>query len=344
MGGVRAPSSGSRPGPVAAERPPAGGRPRRALVAAVLVATAVVVVANRGELPAAWHALRHVRVAWFLAAVGLAVVGFVDLGAEHAGAQRAVGLRPRFGAVLPLALAARFLNIVAKSGGLAGVGVFRSAARRAGRPEGPVTAAYLLTAVLDPLAFALLLAVAFGVLVVEGRFTAADAAATAVFAGYLAVTVGALALALRSRSAVRALYALPSRIRRRPPPGPERADELYDAAALLRREGRAVAAPALAALGVDLVGVAELWVVLAAVDVRVGVSVALVAYAVSTLFGIVGVVPGGLGFVEVSLGAVLVSYGVAVGVAGAAVVLYRLVELWIPLGVGAVAAHRVATQ
>jgi uncharacterized membrane protein YbhN (UPF0104 family) len=47
---------------------------------------------------------------------------------------------------------------------------------------------------------------------------------------------------------------------------------------------------------------------------------------------------------EVSLAAVLVSFGVPLGVAGAAVVSYRAVEFWFPLGVGALAVHHVTPR
>lgn len=73
----------------------------------------------------------------------------------------------------------------------------------------------------------------------------------------------------------------------------------------------------------------------------VGPSVALVAYSTSVVFFIVGVLPGGLGFVEASLGVILAGYGLATPMAAAAVVLYRLLELWLPLTVGAVAARRL---
>lgn len=43
----------------------------------------------------------------------------------------------------------------------------------------------------------------------------------------------------------------------------------------------------------------------------------------AALFGVVGVLPGRLGFVEVSTSVVLISFGVPVGLAVAAVVLFR---------------------
>jgi uncharacterized protein (TIRG00374 family) len=118
------------------------------------------------------------------------------------------------------------------------------------------------------------------------------------------------------------------------------ADDLFDALALVRARP-AASGPALAhALLVEVLGVAMLWSVMEAVGLRFGVAVPFVAYAVSVLFTIVGVLPGGLGFVEVSLGAVLVSFGASAGAAAAVVVLYRVLELWLPALVGAAAvAH-----
>jgi uncharacterized membrane protein YbhN (UPF0104 family) len=324
---------------------------RRLPAALVLTATAVVLVANRRDLPAAWRSLRHARAGWVAVALGLAALGLADLAVEHAAAQRAVGLRPRLRTVAPRAWAARFLNLVAKSGGMAGVAVFRRAARRDGQPEGRVVAGYLLATVLDPLAFAAVLAVALVVLAVDGKFTRADAAGGAVFLLYLAVTVGVVTAAIGSRDAVRTLYAVPSTMLRRlgrgrgavvtAQPDNTSADELFESVQLLRRQLRSVWQPALAALGTDIIGVAQLWAVLGAVGGAPRWRIALVAYSVSTLFGIVGLVPAGLGFVEVSLAAVLVSSGIAVGSAAAAVVLYRVAELWVPLAVGALVAPHV---
>lgn len=112
------------------------------------------------------------------------------------------------------------------------------------------------------------------------------------------------------------------------------ADELYDAVGLLRRRPVAVLPAVGCAVVIDLLGVVMLWAALAAVGGGNRPVVALVAYAISTLFGIVGVLPGGLMFVEVGAVAVLVSFDTAVGVAAAAVVVFRVLQFWLPLAVG----------
>lgn len=322
------------------------------MVAVLTLATAVVLFLNRADLPRGWYALRHAEIGWLLVLAAVTGLGLVVLGAEHTAAQRAVGLRPRLSRVAPLALAARFVNSVAKSGGLAGLAVFRARARRDDQPMGQVVAAYLLVTVLDVVAFAVILAAALALVVATRRFTTTDGAASVVFAGYLAVVVAVMACAARSRTAIRRLYALPRKLRtrfgprRHPPPaemdaGHAPADELFDAIAVVRQNPSTAFPVALTALGVDAVGTVQLWAVLHALGVDAGVAVAVVSYGLSTLLGIVGFLPGGLGFVEFSLGAVLVSFGVSVGVAATAVVLYRIAEFWMPLAVGGLTLRRV---
>jgi len=64
------------------------------------------------------------------------------------------------------------------------------------------------------------------------------------------------------------------------------------------------------------------------------VLVAMIAYCVSVMFGMIGFLPAGLGFVEISLAATLVSFGSTVASATAAAVVFRVFELWIPLLAG----------
>ncbi|MDQ3887381.1 MAG: flippase-like domain-containing protein [Actinomycetota bacterium] len=87
-----------------------------------------------------------------------------------------------------------------------------------------------------------------------------------------------------------------------------------------------------------------LWAALAAVGGGNRPVLALVAYAIAGLFGVVGVLPGGLGFVEVSTSVVLTSFGVPVGLAVAAVVLFRVWDYWLPVAVGGAVAWWVSRR
>ena len=316
----------------------------------VTLAAAVVVLANRSDLPAAWRALVSASPLWLVGLLVLVLLYLLDQGLRHMVAQRAVRLDPRWEAMLPAAWGSHFVNAISKSGGLAGIAVLTMEGRRSGKPRGQVIAAALLVAVLDQLAFAVLLPFAILVLLVGGRFTAGDGVATAVFALYVFVTAAAVIAATRGRSSVHTLYALPGRVaawfqrvmlRRtvRYEADERQADELFEAITLLKGRLRTAIPAALAAVAVDVLAILQLWVALRAVGAHVGLAEPFVAYSVATLFALVGIVPGGIGVVELSVGAVLHSFGVPVALAAAAVVLFRVAEFWIPLALGAVVSH-----
>jgi uncharacterized protein (TIRG00374 family) len=119
------------------------------------------------------------------------------------------------------------------------------------------------------------------------------------------------------------------------------ADELHAAVQMLLAQRRRAIATFGFSILVEVIGILQLWCSMRAVGWHPGLAAPVVAYSVSVLFSIVGFVPGGLGVVEASLGALLVSMSMRSADAVAAVVLYRLVELWLPFVVGAVAAHRL---
>jgi uncharacterized membrane protein YbhN (UPF0104 family) len=178
--------------------------------------------------------------------------------------------------------------------------------------------------------------------------TRGELAAIGVFLLFVALRVAVLAAAVRDQDLLRRLWTLPARawdgLRRRPARvyGTANADEFFRAMTLVRgRPGAAV--PALAyGVCVNVLGAVMLWAALAAVGGGSRPVPALAAYAMSVLFGIVGVVPGGIGFAEVGAAAVLVTFGVPVGLAAAAAVLFRAWEFWLPVAVGAaaLAVHR----
>jgi len=244
------------------------------------------------------------------------------------------------------ALVANCLNLLVVSGGLAGLGAFRADGRRRGLPTGPVTAAYLVVAFAGQLAVLAVLPVALFIAFTTGQFNAMEAGVSVLFLAYSAVVVVLVVHGIGSRDAVQRAYALPRRlvllVRRSSSRVVDhrRADDLYDALQLLRRPARGLRL-GVHAVCVDATGIVLLWCALRALGLPLGLPVAIVGYAVSLMVSIVGFLPAGLGLVEVSLAAVLVGYGAPVVDAAAAVALFRLFELWLPLAAGALAARSV---
>lgn len=322
-------------------------RPAVAVVAVALLA--VLVAANRSELPAMARALRHADPAWLLAGAGWLLVWWAAWLLLHVTSRRAtgVGAGPEWRAVLPVTVGSIAVNLTVKSGGLAGIALFDGDGRSRGLPRGPVRAGYLLAATFAEVAFLVTLALAVVMAWWDGELTRAEAVAVAVFLVFLCLRGVALVAAVRSRTALRTVWTAPARawdrLRRRPPRRHDTtgADELYDAVAMVRSRPGTALTPLAAAVAIDLVGVGMLWSAIGAVGGGSRPMTALVAYAISVLFGIVGVLPGGLGFAEVGVVAVLVSSGLPAGPAAAAAVVFRVWEFWLPLAVGAAAAWRV---
>lgn len=339
---------------------PAGGTTGRSgalrgiAFAVLVVAAAFFVWTRRGDIPATRDAVTGAAPFWLIVAVVLGLAFMVNQAMFYGAAQRALGVRLPHRALWNGSNAAFFVNTVAKSGGLAGVASFSGEAKRHGLSHSRTVAAYVVVAVLGQLGFAMSLMVAIVVLVGAGNFTGIEAIAAIVFGVYTIVLTVSVVAGFRSRRLLRWIHAAPTRAMRwigarfgrvpsDHPVDTTQADELFEALQLLRRRPLSLTITFVHAVLVEVIAVAMLWAVLQAVGANAGPSVALVAYSISVMFLIVGVLPGGLGFVEASLGVVLAGYGIPVPTVAAAVVLYRLLELWLPLTVGAVAVRRLRT-
>ena len=89
-----------------------------------------------------------------------------------------------------------------------------------------------------------------------------------------------------------------------------------------------------------LLGCAGLFMVLSGLGIHLGPATTLLVYTLTLMVALVGPLPGGIGIADASLGALLVANGVPGPSAAAAVVAFRLLDLWLPLLVGAAAGAR----
>jgi uncharacterized protein (TIRG00374 family) len=321
-------------------------------LAAVTLAVfvAVFVWANRSEVPTMWRALIAAQAWWCVAAAALMLTWMANDTLLQRATLRATGVELPVGKVAVGAAVGHFLNLTTKSAGMAGLAAMRAEARRDGQPERSVTGGYLLAGILTELAFAIALSASIAVLAADGRLNAAEVGASAVFALYSGSRVMVLVAATRDRDRLRALSRVPARIvafvrRRSTSEGFARtdaaADDLFDTFQKVRSHRRVLAPAVMHALATEAIAVAIVWSCARAVGASVSPLESLVAYSVAGLFSIIGFLPGGLGFVEVSLGAVFVGFGVPGATAVAAVLLFRVFELWLPVVIGGALAQRL---
>jgi Mg2+-importing ATPase len=122
-----------------------------------------------------------------------------------------------------------------------------------------------------------------------------------------------------------------------------RALELFAAAdpQLARRPSLLAAATGYQA-AILLLDAATVWALIAALGAHAAPSGVFASFMISTLFRIIGVVPGGLGAFEAASVLTLKLVGVSVPVALAATLLFRGLSFWLPMLPGLWFAHRAA--
>jgi uncharacterized membrane protein YbhN (UPF0104 family) len=286
--------------------------------------------------------------------VGLAcsALAIANRGMLNHAAHRAVGLEAGMGAMTHTAAVGFAAQKMVKSAGAVGLAVFLHHGRRRGHAPAAITAACLLTATASFAALGVLLTGAVVSLALTGRLTGWWIAASIGFAAYAMMVAVAGVVMLRSRRAAEWAWRVAQRLRAALPwrrrvatgePSPLPPD-LFVAVANARRRPDAVRRMLFHAVLSKLLGAAALTAAIAAVGLPVTAAGAVVIYATALAASLVTIVPGGFGTVEASTAALLVGAGATVGAAAAAVALFRLFDLWVPVLTGAAVARRDARR
>lgn len=83
--------------------------------------------------------------------------------------------------------------------------------------------------------------------------------------------------------------------------------------------------------------VTALWLVMAAFNIDLGIFEAAAIFAASQLIGGLPGTPGGLGIAEFGMGVVMAAYGYPARIAVAPILVYRVVNYWLPAGLSLLA-------
>lgn len=294
-----------------------------------------------GSLPT-----RPTSLALVAGVVVVVMIGVVVRGLQARSAFRMLGLSAPLGALIGMSASSYAANKVVKAGGVAGAASYINEARRRRLSRSHAVGAYVAVRLSDTVALcglivgAVVLGAAAGIL--HGVMLLAALAGLVYGLGLL----GGLFAMTRSRDRFDRLLAGPRWVVQRGRrlvgraecgPEPSAGDDLYAAIATLRADPRRALPVVAAALAGKLVGACGLFAVLWVVGIHLGVATTLLIFTLVLLASAIGPLPAGLGTTEASLGALLLTYGVAASPAAAAVLLFRLLDLWLPLGVGAVA-------
>jgi len=322
----------------------------RILGAVLLVFVGWFVVSHSGDFLPALGMVASLGPAALPAGLALVALGVLNRGLQARASFQLVELDAPLTPMVKLSAMSYATNKVVKSAGTSGLVPYLSHADRVGHSRARTTAAYLSTKVAETLSLCLLVAVA----VVAGALIGdlhGGALYGAIGSSVYAVVVGVgLVLLVSHRSVVMAVAdrweALRARVLRHFGRPVRRADggagsELAGAMARLREDRRSTTALLGTAVLGKLLGCAALALVLTGLGIHLAPATILLVYTLTIMASLVGPLPGGIGVADASLGALLIANGVPAAAAAGAVIAFRLLDLWLPLFVGAVAgAHQ----
>lgn len=289
----------------------------------VLVGMVVILAPGLGELR---DRFARAQPAWIAVGCALEVLSALS----YVPAFRVVFcMRMDWGTSYTIAMAEQGADSVLPVGGAGGLALGAWALRRGGMPGAEIarkTVAFFLLTSVPNVATLFLVGIGLATGVLPGS---ASAALTLVPAG---VALGAIAAAL---AAGRLAGRIETRLRARPEPSRlalvapalrALGDGVSEAVRLLKRGNPLLM---LGLVGYMLFDILALWASFRALGYVPEVTIVWIAYLIGQLGNLIPL-PGGVGGVEIGLIGTLVVYGLPAVAATAAVLLYRVIELWIP--------------
>lgn len=299
----------------------------------------VVTIAQKGD----WR--------YFGAALIIQIIWLVATAATYLAVFRAIGVNRKLRALIPVAAAANFVNVVAPSGGMSGMAVLFADARRNRFPPAYATVSGALFVLAEYIGFTFFLILGLVVLARRGDLNSAEIFASAFL--WLSALMLALTLYLGMRServlarylrwVVRLLNRVVHPFRKEQSLSEERADLFAHniAAGLVQvRQHPEKLLPALLASFISkAMMLAVFGLMFLAFRVPLSAGTLFAGFALAYLFMIVSPTPAGIGVVEGLVTLSLVSMFVPVGAAAVVVLAYRAITFWLPLFLGMLAVQ-----
>ncbi|RPI35250.1 MAG: UPF0104 family protein [Chloroflexota bacterium] len=324
---------------------------RKFILAVVLLLGVVFIMYRLAEVQAIVETLERGDWRFLLIAFFLVLIWTINLAALFKSVYQAIGLEEKISTLLPVVLAAYFVNVVAPAGGMSGMAVFVAEAKRRNYSPGRAAIGGALYLLFDYSAFLCILAVGLFVLFRRNNLNTGEIIASALLVGIFLVLALLVYLGMRSaRELGRALAWMAYIVNRILRPflhreylSEQRAHEFAQEAAgglnELLKQPEKLMTPAVLAVTKQSLMILVLWMSFLAFDVPVSAGTLIAGYSIGYLFLIISPTPSGMGVVEGILTLALSSMYIPLGAAAVITIAYRGFSFWMPLLMG-IAAFR----
>ncbi len=329
---------------------------RKIFYSAIFLLTIFFVSRNLDELKLIIITFGQSDGRWLFAATLAQILWLVTIAGNLWACYKLTGIHEKLIHLIPLTIAANFLNVIAPSYGAGSLAVLIADGSQRGKPVGKVSTAGLIYIVYDYLGFLVVLSLGFSILSRRGLLDAWLIGA-AVFAVSIAVGLLILtAIGVHSTNQLkRVLIWLVDLANRILQPLFKRtvinrtkaqtfALDIADGLLQIRRSPRKLILPVFLAFIRKAMMVLTLFFVSLAFHNPFGIDTLLASFSVSYLFIIASITPSGVGFVEGAMVLTQNAMGVDPLTSTAIALAYRGITFWLTLGYGFIAIRMIGIQ
>lgn len=322
---------------------------RKFAFALILMLAVIFVMARTAEVSSIIDTLKEADWRFIVLAVFVLGVWFLTTALCYWSIYRAMDMEEKLGHLALTAAGAYFVNVVAPSGGVGGIAVFASEAKRKGISRARVMVATAVVVLMDYIGFMIMLGLGLIVLWRRSSISSTELVATAFMVTFISVLGSLLYKGMKSAEGLgNTLASMARRLNRMLWPflhreyiAEYRAHEFaHDASGGLHRlryQPKGLLLPAALAFLGKLLLVIIFLVTFLAFKVPFSAGTIIGGWSISYLFTIVSPTPGGMGVVEGLLPLSLVTLNVPLGAATVITLMYRGITFWLPLLLGMLA-------
>jgi len=322
---------------------------RKLIIPIILLLGLVYIFVNIAEVQEVAETLKRGELGLIILAFGVQLLWSLNVAASYHMVYHAVGLEEKMGKLFVLVLAANFVNVVAPSGGVGGIAVFISEARRQGYSSARVTVSGALVVLFDYIAF--LFVLFFGLIVLFRRnnltmteiipsiilLVVAVVLGTLIYLGIHSESALAKALAWMAHLVNRFMWIFIHRKYLSEQRAYSFAHEASSGLHRLRRKPDDLLLPFALGLSSKALLILILCLVMVAFKVPFSVGTLIGGFSIAYLFLIVSPTPAGIGVVEGAMTLGLTSLNITLGAATVVTLAYRGITFWVPLLLGFIA-------
>jgi len=321
---------------------------RKFALAILLFLGFVYVVAKLAEIQNIALTLQR-GIWWFiLLALLVEIAWLINCGASFRAIYRAMGIDEQLGTLTLIVSAANFVNVVAPSGGVSGLAIFISEARRRNYSSARAAVSGVLFLLFDYLGLIGILLVGLVVLIRRNDLTLVVVLASVALVGLAFLFAFLLNLGMQSAVALgNALAKIARFINRILHPFVHReylsearahefALEAADGLIEMRSKPKSMLMPLFLAITNKTALILILTLVFLAFKVPISIGTIIASFSIGYLFLIISPTPAGIGFVEGALTLALTSMYIPLEDAAIITLSYRGITFWLPMLFGMV--------